>query len=389
MVKSLLIEELPEILVHGKLITTDQMKKVLEIQKESGDNIIELLVEKGYVDERVLMTCIAERLNIPLIELSKFKLLPEVVELIPRQIAAYYQVIPIATLGNTLSLAMVDPLNVLAIDDIKLITGLKVQSVICSAKDFRDALAKFYTPKTDMEDLIRGAEQTEIEIKKEDIDQEINLEELIAKTGKFSIIKIVNLMLIQAIKERASDIHIEPFEKKLYLRYRIDGILYNSTPPPKHMQAAVISRIKIMANMDIAERRLPQDGRFRIRVHGREIDFRVSCLPTAFGEKVVLRVLDKSRLASLALDKLGFHRQGYDEFKKAISSPYGIILLTGPTGSGKSTTLYTALQQINKPSVNIVTVEEPVEYQIEGINQMAVKSGIGLTFAMGSRSPDP
>jgi type IV pilus assembly protein PilB len=204
--------------------------------------------------------------------------------------------------------------------------------------------------------------------------------------GELSTVRIVNLIILQAIKERVSDIHIEPFEKEIKLRYRIDGVLYDSPPPPKKMQAAIVSRIKIMSDLDIAERRLPQDGRFRVRAQGREVDFRVSCLPTSFGEKIVMRVLDRSGLDSLDIDKLGFHAQGLEEFKNALASPYGIILLTGPTGSGKSTTLYSALRVLNKPEVNIVTVEDPVEYQISGINQVSIKPDIGLTFAAGLRS---
>ena len=211
-------------------------------------------------------------------------------------------------------------------------------------------------------------------------------EELKEGGGEVSVVRIVNLIILQAIKERVSDIHIEPFEKEIKLRYRIDGVLYDSPPPPKKMQAAIVSRIKIMSDLDIAERRLPQDGRFRVRAQGREVDFRVSCLPTSFGEKIVLRVLDRSGLDSLDIEKLGFHEQGLEEFKKALASPYGIILLTGPTGSGKSTTLYSALRILNKPEVNIVTVEDPVEYQISGINQVAIKTEIGLTFAAGLRS---
>ena len=386
MVKSL-VEELPEILVQEKLITREQMERALEVQEKEGGSIVQTLVEKGYIAEKALMACIAERLNIPPLDLNKFRPIPEVTELVPRQIATYYQVVPIARLSNTLSLAMVDPLNVLALDDIRLITGLEIQPIVCSAKDFREAIEKYYTLKADMEKLLGEAEGPKVEIRKDEyLDQEINIDELIAKSGEFSIIKVVNLMLVQAIKKRASDIHIEPFENELRLRYRIDGLLYDSTPPPKHMQAAVVSRIKIMSNLDIAERRLPQDGRFRVKIHGREIDFRVSSLPTVFGEKVVLRVLDKSGLASLDLDKLGFHKQGLEEFRHAIASPYGMILVTGPTGSGKSTTLYTAIREVNKTDINIVTVEDPVEYQIVGVNQVAVKPDIGLTFAAGLRS---
>ena len=381
-----LVEKLPEILIQSGCVQPEQMEIALAEQREQGGGIVHILLEKGLVQDKMLVTCIAEQMGIMPIDLSKFKPSPEVLELVSRQVANYYKVIPIAQLGRTLSLAMVDPLDVLAIDDIRLITGLEVQQMICTAKDFRESLDNYYATKANMEGLLSTAETPQVELKKMASDQDINIDELLIKTGEVSIIKIVNLMLVQAIKDRASDIHIEPFEKEIKLRYRIDGVLYDSTPPPKSMQAAIVSRIKIMSNLDIAERRLPQDGRFMVRVHGREIDFRVSSLPTAFGEKVVMRVLDKSGLESLDIDKLGFHKQGLEEFLRALSAPYGIILLTGPTGSGKSTTLYTALRVINKPQINIVTIEDPVEYQMPGINQVAANSDIGLTFAAGLRS---
>ncbi len=385
MAKSL-TEALPAILIKEGHIPAQQMQKALDEHKEQSGSLVHILVEKGYVEEKALMACIAAHLNIPFIDLSKFRPSPDVLELVSRQVATSYEALPIARLRRTLSLAMIDPLNVLAIDDIRLITGLEVQPIVCSAKDFHDALHNYYSSKADMEHLLKDAEADQVEVKMKKGEQEISIDDLLEQTGEVSIIKIVNLILIQAIKDRASDIHIEPFEKEVRLRYRVDGVLYDSMSPPKRMQNAIVSRIKIMSNLDIAERRLPQDGRFRIRTHGREIDFRVSSLPTSFGEKVVLRVLDKSGLQSLDLDKLGFDKQGMSEFKKALSSPYGIILLTGPTGSGKSTTLYTALRMINKPSVNIVTVEDPVEYQMEGVNQVSVNAEIGLTFAAGLRS---
>ena len=381
-----LAEELPEILLRDGCVVPEQMEKALGEQRQSGERIDQILVKNGYVSEKVLMASIAAHLNIPPIDLGKFKPSPDVIELVSRQVATFYQAIPVARIGNTLTLAMVDPLNVLAIDDIKLIAGFEIQPAICSGKEFREALETYYSSKANMEHLLKDAGSPHVEIRKRESDQDINLDELIEQTGQFSIIKIVNLMLVQAIKERASDIHIEPFEKELKLRYRVDGVLHESTPPPKHMQNAIVSRIKIMSNLDIAERRLPQDGRFRIKVHGREIDFRVSCLPTSFGEKVVLRVLDKSGLESLDITKLGFHDRGAEEFMRAIAAPYGMILITGPTGSGKSTTLYTALRVINKPEVNVITVEDPVEYQMLGVNQVSVKTEIGLTFAAGLRS---
>ncbi len=378
-------EALPEILVQDGSVTADQMEKAVEEKRIAGGRIDHILVKNGFVSEKALMASIAVHLNIPPIDLGKFRPSPDVIELVSRQVATFYQAIPVARLKNTLTLAMIDPLNVLAIDDIRLISGLEVQPAICSEKEFREALQNFYSSKASMAHLLKDAAPATVEVKK-DIDQDINIDELIEQTGQVSIVKIVNLMLVQAIKDRASDIHIEPFEKELKLRYRVDGVLHETTAPPKHMQNAIISRVKIMSNLDIAERRLPQDGRFRIKAHGREVDFRVSCLPTSFGEKVVLRVLDKSGLESLDITKLGFHEQGAKEFMAAISAPYGMILITGPTGSGKSTTLYAALRVINKPDVNVITVEDPVEYQMMGINQVSVNAEIGLTFAAGLRS---
>ena len=381
-----LLDELPEILLQDGCVGREEMEKAVEEQKLTGGRIDQILVKNGYVTEKTLMASVAAHLNIPPVDLSKFRPAPDVLELVSRQVASFYKVIPLAKIGNTLTLAMVDPLNVLALDDIRLIAGLDIQPAICAGKEFRDALENFYSSKANMEHLLKDAVGVGVEAKKKESEQDINLDELVEQTGQVSIIKIVNMMLVQAIKERASDIHIEPFVKEMKLRYRVDGVLHESVAPPKHMQNAVTSRIKIMSNLDIAERRLPQDGRFRIKVHGREIDFRVSCLPTSFGEKVVLRVLDKSGLDNIDLAKLGFHKEGAEAFIGAISSPYGMILITGPTGSGKSTTLYAALKVINKPEVNVITVEDPVEYQMQGINQVSVRSDIGLTFAAGLRS---
>ena len=343
--------------------------------------------EQARLAAKSIMVRTARRMNIPPLDLSKFKPIPEVVKLIPRQMAARYRVIPVARLDNTLSLAMVEPQDFMAIDDLMLATGLEVRPIVCSDKDFREALEKCYPLKANMEELLRGTEEPEFVTKETDhLEQEIKMDDLIKESGESSVVKIVNFMLVHAIKNQASDIHIEPYRNTLRLRYRIDGMLHDSSLPPKHIHAAIVSRIKIMANLDIAERRRPQDGSFRIKLEGREIDFRVSCMTSVFGEKIVLRVLDKSSIASLSLDRLGFHQKGLDEFRKAITSPYGIVLLTGPTGSGKTTTLYTAMQEINKPEINIVSVEDPVEYQIQGINQFETKPGIGLDFARILRS---
>jgi len=293
--------------------------------------------------------------------------------------------VPVSRVGNTLTVAMADPLNVFALDDLRLMTGMDVQPVISNPRDVADKLQETYTPTAGLDSLLsdQAAEQ-HVEIAK-DSDEEIDVDALLEATGDTSIIKIVNVILVQAIQEGASDVHIEPFEKETRVRYRIDGVLYERTAPPKHMHPALVSRIKIMADLDIAERRLPQDGRFRIKLMGRDVDFRVSVLPVAFGEKVVMRILDKSAL-TLDIAQLGFNDEALARFRHAIKAPYGMVLVTGPTGSGKTTTLYSALSEINRPDVNIITVEDPIEYQLHGINQVQTNPEITLTFAAGLRS---
>ncbi|MCX6356421.1 MAG: ATPase, T2SS/T4P/T4SS family, partial [Candidatus Aureabacteria bacterium] len=310
-----LTERLPEILVQSGCVAPDVMEKARGEQREKGGSIVHILVEKGYVPEKALMTAIAEEMSVPPIDLTKFKPAAEVLELISRQIAGAYQVVPLGRLGRALSVAMVDPFDVVAIDNLRLITGFEIQPAVCSAKEFREALENYYSPKANMEHLLRDAEMPRVELTRRESDQEINLDELLERTGEVSIIKIVNLILVQAIKDRASDVHIEPFEKELRLRYRVDGILYDSASPPKHMQAAIVSRIKIMSNLDIAERRLPQDGRFRVKVHGREIDLRISIIPFMHGEGVVMRILDKQAIL-LSMEELGFDLDMLKIFEK-------------------------------------------------------------------------
>jgi len=376
---------LTDALLKRGLLKEEDLKTAQSMQGRDGDRIEDILIEKGYVSERNLISVMSDLLNIPFIDLTKYKLVPDDVETISREVASNFKVIPLARIGDVLTVVMADPLDVVALDDLKLITGLSISPVISSTMAIREAITNYYAAFSGMESMLEKAEAPRIELRKESEDEEINIDELVEKSEEFSIVKLVNLLLVQGIRDRASDIHIEPFEKTLRLRYRIDGILYESSPLPKHFQSAIASRIKVMSNLDIAERRLPQDGRFRIKIHGRDIDFRVSCLPTYFGEKVVMRILDKSAVA-MQLDKLGFHEEGLELFRQAILAPYGMILLTGPTGSGKTTTLYSALMEVNRPEVNIITVEDPVEYQLMGINQVAVRPGIGLTFASGLRS---
>ncbi|MBN1916322.1 MAG: type IV-A pilus assembly ATPase PilB [Verrucomicrobia bacterium] len=378
-------DRLLQILVDGELVTEDQLSHALSIQKDQGGRLSEILAEQGYISETELMVTLSEHLGIPPINLSKIKIPESISSLISKQLARFYQVVPVSRMGNTLTVAMADPLNVFALDDLKMMTGMEIQPVISNPRDVADKLQEMYTPTAGLETLLteQAAEQ-EVEIAKEG-EEEIDVDSLLESSGDTSIIKIVNVILVQAIQESASDIHIEPFDKETKVRYRIDGVLYERTAPPKHMHAALVSRIKIMANLDIAERRLPQDGRFRIKLMGRDVDFRVSVLPTAFGEKVVMRILDKSAL-TLDISQLGFAEDALARFRSAISAPYGMVLVTGPTGSGKTTTLYSALNEINKPDVNIITVEDPIEYQLHGINQVQTNSEIEFTFAAGLRS---
>lgn len=306
-------------------------------------------------------------------------------QIIPKEMAQNYHVVPVAKVGNRLFVAMADPMNVIALDDLRQATKLNIVPLISTERAVTDALNNIHAQmKGSMEEFLKDTDMPDLELTR-DSQEEINLDKLVESSEEGPVIKIVNLLLVQAIKDRASDIHIEPFEKKIRLRYRVDGLLYDSTAPPKFMQQAISSRIKIMANLDIAERRLPQDGRFRIKIAGREVDLRVSILPTVYGEKIVMRVLDKGCLAS-SLDSLGLDETTLSRFREAIDQPHGMILVTGPTGSGKTTTLYSVLQELNSPEYNIVTVEDPVEYQLAGINQVQVKPEISLSFAAGLRS---
>jgi type IV pilus assembly protein PilB len=387
MIGASLKDRLQQILIDGNLITQEQLDRAMEIQKSNGGQLRQVLIDEGYITQQQLMVSLSEHLGIPPIDISKLKISEEVASLISKQVCRSCLVVPISKMGNTLTVAMADPLNVFTLDDLRLMTGMEIQPVISNPEDVEEKLSELFSSTKGLGDILQAkAEvQADAEIVEEKSEDEIDIDELIEQTGDTSIIQIVNVILVQAVQEAASDIHIEPFEKEISLRYRIDGVLYERTPPPKHMNSAIVSRIKIMSNLDIAERRLPQDGRFRIRLAGKEIDFRVSILPTAFGEKVVMRILDKTSL-DLRLESLGFSGEALDRFRNAINAPYGMILVTGPTGSGKTTTLYASLLEISRPEVNIITVEDPIEYQLKGINQVQVNQEIGLTFAAGLRS---
>jgi type IV pilus assembly protein PilB len=387
-------ERIADALVEDGLLSEGQIVELLEQQKKEGARLIKLIIDKSYVSEQDLAVSMGRVLNVSPINLARVSILPEVVELLPRDTTFNYKVLPISRLENRLFLAMADPLNVLALDDVRRITKLEVTPLIASEKAITDKLAAFDAAKSggSMEDIIQDAQkQSEAEADADTIEsvkegvEEVNIDQLAASSGEAPVIKLANLIIVQAIKDRASDIHLEPFEKGMRLRYRIDGVLMDATPPPKQMQLALASRFKIMSSLDIAERRLPQDGRMRVKVSGKDFDLRVSVLPTVHGEKVVMRVLDKSNL-SASLDKLGLDAETFKQFKFAIDAPHGLILVTGPTGSGKTTTLYSALNELNSPVYNIVTVEDPVEFQIPGINQVPTKKDIGLTFANALRS---
>jgi type IV pilus assembly protein PilB len=384
-------ERIADALVEDGLLSAKQVAELLEQQKKEGTRLLKLVTEKGYVGEMDLAVSMGRVLNVPPVNLGRANIPSDISDLLPRDVAANYRVCPVSRLENRLFLAMADPLNVLAIDDVKRITRLDIVPMIASERAITDKLHQIESAKTGtMEDIIQDAEQQAaeeadgLETVKE-VSEEVNIDQLSAGSEEAPVIKLANLIIVQAIKDRASDIHIEPFDKMVRLRYRIDGVLVDRTPPPKNLQVPLISRIKIMSSLDIAERRLPQDGRMRVKVNGRDYDMRVSMMPTVHGEKVVMRVLDKSNL-SASMDKLGMDPDSFRRLASAVAAPHGLLLVTGPTGSGKTTTLYSALNELNSPDYNIITVEDPVEFQVPGINQVPVRKEIGLSFANALRS---
>ncbi len=372
------------LLLESQLVDQKRLDQALVLLKKKGGTLSQILVQEGWVSEKELLSLLGQELDIPPIDLSRFKIDPQVAKLIPERIARQYHVIPISQIGNTLVISMADPLNIFAMDDLRMLTHYHIDPVLSTDKDILEAIDRVYAPQ-DMKisRILEGSEvEAPVEIGQE---EEIDLEEIARNPEKVPIIEIVNLMLINALDKRASDIHIEPSEGTLRVRYRIDGILIDAINLPKESQQAVVSRLKIMCGLDITESRLPQDGRFQIRFKGREIDFRVSVLPIMFGGKMVLRILDRAAL-KYGLERLGFSPGPLSKFREAVRKPFGMILLTGPTGCGKSTTLYSLLQTLNVPEKNLMTIEDPVEYQIEGITQIQVRSEIGLTFAGGLRA---
>ncbi|MBI2835484.1 MAG: type IV-A pilus assembly ATPase PilB [Acidobacteria bacterium] len=392
-----------ELLLKEKRITPAQLQDALNQQKAQGGKVGSLLVKLGYVKDEEITTLLSRQYGVPSISLADFEIDPAVLKIVSAETAQKYLIIPLSRSGATLTIAMTDPTNVFAMDDIKFMTGYNVEPVVASESAVFAAIDKYYNlakppqapplPTNTLElatkalENLPSIEDSGVEVLEEF--EEIDVTTFEKQGGEAPVIRLVNLVLMSAIQKGASDIHIEPYEKESRIRYRIDGILYNIMAPPMKFRDAIASRLKIMAKLDIAEKRLPQDGRIKIRFsdngQSREIDFRVSCLPTLFGEKIVLRLLDKEKLM-LDMTKLGFESDSLVKFETAIQKPWGMVLVTGPTGSGKTNTLYSSISRINTSETNIMTAEDPVEFNLPGINQVQVRETIGLTFAAALRS---
>jgi type IV pilus assembly protein PilB len=378
-------KKIGELLIQEGLVTTEQLNRALDDQRHSGERIGAALVKQGVIDENTLCEFIARQYNCPQISLSRITLGKDIISLIPLDIMHKYQAVPFGLMGNTLHVAMSDPGNLFIIDDIRFLTRKNIQIHVAADSVLKQVIGTFFNADDDSFDDILGAIKDEVELDLVQTTDEMDLSMLENAAEQAPVVKLVNLILMDAIRKHASDVHVEPYEKVMRIRFRIDGVLYEVMRPPIHLKNAIISRLKIMARLDIAERRLPQDGRIRLKAKGSEMDFRVSVLPTLFGEKIVLRLLDKSGL-QLDMTKLGFEESQYKNFRDAIYLPYGMVLVTGPTGSGKTTTLYSALSDLNKVAHNISTAEDPIEYNLMGINQVQMHEAIGLTFAAALRS---
>jgi type IV pilus assembly protein PilB len=426
-----MVVKLGDLLLKAKLITQDQLEAALKLQREEGGKLGEALVRVGAASESDITETLSQQFGVPSIDLANFAIDPNVIKIVPGEVARKYGVLPVNKTGATLTIAMGDPTNVFAMDDIKFMTGYNVEPVVASEGALRKAIDKHYgtprsvvlkekakssgtyVPEANIEDVMTSSSLTiddmagvglgelnmdeitgidtgaDVDVLKQDEGEEIDLSDLTRSTESAPIIKVSNLILIEALKAGASDIHVEPYEKEFRVRFRIDGVLHNIMALPMRTRDPLISRLKIMAKLDISEKRLPQDGRIKIRLRveerSRDLDLRVSTVPTQFGEKVVMRLLDKTKL-QLDMTQLGFEQEALRRFKDAIDRPYGIVLVTGPTGSGKTNTLYSAIAALNDPSVNIMTAEDPIEFNLAGINQVQMKEQIGLTFASALRS---
>jgi type IV pilus assembly protein PilB len=384
--------KLGELLLKAQLVSQQQLSKALDEQKSTGGKLGEILQRLGYVTEDDIIECLSHQFGVPSINLRHFEIDETVAKIIPVDLCRKYNVIPVNKTGATLTVAMADPTNIFAMDEVTFMTGYRVEPVVSSEEAIREAVDRYFGSSRElelkkvMEDLAT-VDEAALEVLEEE--EELDVEKLAEASEEAPVVRLVSIILTDAIKRGASDIHVEPYEKNYRVRYRIDGILYEVMAPPLKLKDAITSRIKVLAKLDIAEKRLPQDGRIKMKakVEGRvrELDFRVSTLPTLHGEKVVLRLLDKENLR-LDMTKLGFEKSSLKKFEDAILKPYGMVLVTGPTGSGKTNTLYSALQRVNTPEVNIMTAEDPVEFQLQGVNQVQMKEAIGLNFAASLRS---
>jgi type IV pilus assembly protein PilB len=386
-------QRLGDLLVREKVITPEQLDQATKLQKESHSRLASALVKLGFLSDEDVTNFLSRQYGVPAINLSYFEIDPAVVKLIPFETAKRYQILPLSRVGASLTIAMVDPTNVFAMDDIKFMTGFNIEPVVASESSILAGIDKAYgTSKEEeleqvMQSMNDAGESTDIEVQNEE--QELELQALEKAADEAPIVKLVNLVLTDAVKRGASDIHMEPYEKEFRVRFRIDGVLQLIMNPPLKLKDAITSRLKIMAKLDISEKRLPQDGRIMLKMQiggkKKQLDFRVSTLPTLWGEKIVLRLLDKENLR-LDMTKLGFEPESLAKFEKAILKPYGMVLVTGPTGSGKTNTLYSSISQLNQPDTNIMTAEDPVEFQLGGVNQVQMKEQIGLNFATALRA---
>ena len=385
---------LGEILVKESLVSKDQLQKALDYQKTNGGRLGAALVKLGMVTDDEVTAVLSRQYGVPSINLKYYEVDPQVTKLIPQETAVRYQIVPLSRVGSTLTIAMTDPTNVFAMDDIKFMTGFNVEPVVASESAIAEAIHKFYGEAASVQELdkvmkdLAAGDAMDVELSASD-EAEMDLASLEKAADEAPIIKLCNLILTDSLKRGASDIHIEPYEKEYRVRFRVDGILQNVMAPPLKLRDAITSRIKIMAKLDISEKRLPQDGRIMIKFNKdgkkKELDFRVSTVPTLFGEKIVMRLLDKENLR-LDMTKLGFEQESLNKFEKAILKPYGMVLVTGPTGSGKTNTLYSSIARLNTQDTNIMTAEDPVEFQLPGINQVQMKEQIGLNFAAALRA---
>jgi len=386
-------QRLGDLLVKEKVITPEQLEQSTKLQKESHTRLASALVKLGFLSDEDVTNFLSRQYGVPAINLSYFEIDPAVVKLIPYETAKRYQILPLSRVGASLTIAMVDPTNVFAMDDIKFMTGFNIEPVVASESSIIAGIDKAYgtSKEEELEQVMQSmndmGEAADVEVQAEQ--QEVELKELEKAADEAPIVKLVNLVLTDAVKRGASDIHMEPYEKEFRVRFRIDGVLQLIMNPPLKLKDAITSRLKIMAKLDISEKRLPQDGRIMLKMQiggkKKQLDFRVSTLPTLWGEKIVLRLLDKENLR-LDMTKLGFEQESLDKFQKAILKPYGMVLVTGPTGSGKTNTLYSSISQLNQVDTNIMTAEDPVEFQLGGVNQVQMKEQIGLNFATALRA---